>query len=61
MNNINKQNKKHIVVTKHNFEQLRKLGFANDSMNDVITKMLEKITNQNLMSLLTLESGSDLQ
>ena len=33
---------KHIVISYKNFERLRKFGFANDSMNDVITKILEK-------------------
>jgi hypothetical protein len=45
MNNIKNHQIKHIVVTKKNFEKLRKLGFANDSMNDVITRMLEKNNN----------------
>ena len=41
MNN-KKQKLKHIIVSYENFEKLRKYGYANDSMNDVITKILEK-------------------
>jgi len=41
-NNIKKQKLKHIVVSYENFEKLRKLGYANDSMDDVITKILDK-------------------
>jgi DNA-binding response OmpR family regulator len=33
-----KQKIKHIIVSYENFEILRKFGFANDTMNDVITK-----------------------
>lgn len=33
---------KHIIVSDENFERLRRYGYANDSMNDVITKILEK-------------------
>jgi predicted CopG family antitoxin len=42
MANDNKQKLKHIIVSYENFEKLRKFGYANDSMNDVITKILEK-------------------
>lgn len=33
---------RHIIVSDENFERLRRFGYANDSMNDVITKILEK-------------------
>jgi predicted CopG family antitoxin len=49
MNKINKQKLKHIIVSDENFEELRKFGYANDSMNDVITRILKNIR---------LESGS---
>jgi len=39
---VNKQKIKHIVISYENFEKLRRFGYANDSMNDVITKILEK-------------------
>lgn len=32
---------KHIVVSKDNFERLSKLGYAGQSFNDVITKVLK--------------------
>ena len=49
MDEINKQKLKHIIVSDENFEKLRKFGYANDSMNDVITRILKNIR---------LESGS---
>ena len=49
MNKLNKQKLKHIIVSDENFEELRKFGYANDSMNDVITRILKNIR---------LESGS---
>jgi hypothetical protein len=45
VNDIKVQKLKHIVISYKNFERLRKFGFANDSMNDVITKILEKKSN----------------
>ncbi|HSF51256.1 MAG TPA: hypothetical protein VLA74_10895 [Nitrososphaeraceae archaeon] len=42
MKNIKKKRPKHTIVSDENFEQLRRFGYANDSMNDVITKILEK-------------------
>lgn len=40
---IKKRSKvKHIIVSDENFERLGRLGYTNDSMNDVITKILEK-------------------
>ena len=42
VNDIKGQKLKHIVVSYKNFERLRRFGYANDSMNDVITKILEK-------------------
>ena len=49
-NSINKHKFKHILVTYQNFEKLRRYGYAGDSLNDVITRILEK--NE------ALESGS---
>ena len=46
---IKRERSKHIVISYGNFEKLRKLGYVNDSMNDVITKILKNIR---------LESGS---
>jgi predicted CopG family antitoxin len=41
---IKKRSKvKHIIVSDENFEELRKYGYANDSMNDVITRILKSI------------------
>ena len=42
VNDIKGHKLKHIVVSYKNFERLRRFGYANDSMNDVITKILEK-------------------
>lgn len=42
MKESNKSKPKHIIISHENFEKIRKLGYANDSMNDVITKILEK-------------------
>lgn len=42
MVNVKRQKPKHIIVSYENFEKLRKFGYANDSMNDVISKILEK-------------------
>ena len=42
MNIIKEKRPKHIIVSYENFEKLRRFGYANDSMNDVITKILEK-------------------
>jgi hypothetical protein len=39
---FNKKRPKHIIVSYENFEILRRFGYATDSMNDVITKILEK-------------------
>ena len=51
---MNKSQKlKHIIVSYENFEKLRKYGYANDSMNDVITKILEKNKSS--------ESGSEVE
>ena len=49
-NYVNKHKFKHILVTYQNFEKLRRYGYAGDSLNDVITRILEK--NE------ALESGS---
>ena len=42
VNDIKGHKLKHIVVSYKNFERLRRFGYANDSMNDVITKIIEK-------------------
>jgi chromatin remodeling complex protein RSC6 len=41
--NIKRERPKHIVVSDENFEELIKYGYANDSMNDVITRILKSI------------------
>ena len=40
-NPITKNKFKHILVTYQNFEKLRRYGYAGDSLNDVITRILE--------------------
>jgi len=40
---LNQQQFKHIVVDHKNYMQLKELGKAGDSFNDVITEVLEKI------------------
>ena len=40
-NSVNKHKFKHILVTYQNFEKLRRYGYAGDSLNDVITRILE--------------------
>lgn len=58
--NVKRQKPKHIIVSYENFEKLRKFGYANDSMNDVITKILEKNSKWSESDELpTLESDSD--
>ena len=43
MNMLNtKRGRKHIVVSLENYEKLRRLGCVADSLNDVITLLLEK-------------------
>ncbi|HSF49412.1 MAG TPA: hypothetical protein VLA74_01520 [Nitrososphaeraceae archaeon] len=41
--NIKREKSKHIVVSDENFDELKKYGYANDSMNDVITRILKSI------------------
>ena len=33
---------KHIVASQENYDRLKRLGFAGDSFNDVITSLLKK-------------------
>ncbi len=33
---------KHIVVSQANYDKLKRLGFAGDSFNDVLTSLLKK-------------------
>ena len=39
---MDSKNLKQIVVSEKNYYKLKKLGFAGDSFNDVITVLLEK-------------------
>ena len=39
---MNSTNLKHIVVSEENFQELKNLGRAGDSFNDVITVILKK-------------------
>ena len=42
-NNKPKRNMlKHIVVYQENYDRLKRLGFAGDSFNDVLTSLLKK-------------------
>ena len=50
---VNKYKFKHILASYQNFEKLRRYGYAGDSLNDVITRILDKIE--------TLESGSGVE
>ena len=33
---------KHIAISQENYDRLKRLGFAGDSFNDVITSLLKK-------------------
>ena len=39
---INKHKLKHILISYENFEKLKRFGYASESMNDVISRILEK-------------------
>lgn len=42
MNSGKGEGRKHIVVSQENYEKLRRLGFAGDSFNDVLTSLLKR-------------------
>ena len=52
-NYVDKHKFRHILASYQNFEKLRRYGYAGDSLNDVITRILDKIE--------TLESGSGVE
>ena len=37
-----KKRLKHIAISQENYDKLKRLGFAGDSFNDVITSLLKK-------------------
>ena len=44
---MSKTKLRHIVISEENFQNLRKLGLAGDSFNDVINSLIEKVDSRN--------------
>lgn len=41
-NYVNKHNLRHVLISLENFEKLKRMGYATESINDVLTKILGK-------------------
>ena len=53
INYVDKHRFRHILASYQNYEKLRRYGYAGDSLNDVITRILDKIE--------TLEYGAEVE